>query len=393
MLFKIDCSTIELSKRILITNIAQFPILVRILDHNAYNFIPNFSLLKRDECKYFQILKKQNFNDYRDIIIDAIEFDESKIDSFSVPPFWNEKVQGCLQTQSLSLPAASNENRSNSFISYERLPSINQTFLDQKVGQINNDIPIKFNSQTLKQKGSNNESDSQIYQQRLNSLQSQQFNNSIRMGEDNKFQQIINPQILRNSTNSFESYHQNQTKTVQQPIISMPNDLNQFLDQIDQYTSPFQHLTPSQQQSQTPSQKNISDNAQQELSLSDTTSIQRFEQRKQSYLQQSKSQFNEKPKLRVSQTLITHQKSGIESQKHFDKNKEIESQIQKQIAELRISKDTLSTELQQLKFKAMFHTKNKQSTYQYDIYIWHLLLTSVVFLIIGSVLKKMFSQF
>ncbi|CAK72749.1 unnamed protein product (macronuclear) [Paramecium tetraurelia] len=384
MLFKIDCSTIEQSKKILITNIAQFPILVRILDHNAYNFIPTFSLLKRDECKYFQILKKQNFNDYRDIIIDAIEFEESKIDSFSVPPFWNEKVQGCLQKQSLSLPAASNENRSNSFISYERLPSINQTFLESKVGQINNDIPIKFNSQTLKQKGSNNETDSQFNQPRLNSLQSQQFNNSIRIGEENKFQ---------NSTNSFESYHQNLTKTVQQPIISMPNDLNQFLDQIDQYASPFQHLTPSQQLSQTPSQKNISDNAQQDLSLSDTTSIQRFEQRKQSYLQQSKSQFNEKPKLRVSQTLIAHPKSGIESQKHFDKNKEIESQIQKQIAELRISKDTLSTELQQLKFKAMFHTKNKQSTYQYDIYIWHLLLTSVVFLIIGSVLKKMFSQF
>ncbi|CAD8138643.1 unnamed protein product [Paramecium pentaurelia] len=394
MLFKIDYSTIEQSKRILITNIAQFPILVRILDHDAYNFIPTFSLLKRDDCKYIQILKKQYLNDYRDIIIDAIEFDENKIDSFSVPPFWNEKVQGCLQTQSLSLPAASNVNKSNSQISQERLPSINQIFQDQKVVQINNDNTIKFNTQILKQNASNNESDQLINnQQRLNSLQSQQNNNSIKIEEDDKNQQITNHHILRNSTNSFESYHQIQTKTIQQPIITIPNDFNQFLDQIDCNTSPFQHLTPSQQQSQTHSQKNISDNAQQDLSLSDTTSIQRFEQQKQSYLQQSKSQFNEKPKLRVSQTLITHPKSVIESQKYQDQNKQIESQIYKQIAELKISKEALSTELQQLKFKALFHTKNKQSTYQYHIYIWHLLLTSVVFLIIGSVLKKMISLF
>ncbi|CAD8076636.1 unnamed protein product [Paramecium sonneborni] len=393
MLFKIDCSNIEQSKRIVITNIAQFPILVRILDHNVYNFLPTFSLLKRDECKQFQILHKQNLKDYREVKIEAIEFDENKLESFSVPPFWNEKVEGSLLTQILSIPATSNINRNNSFSSYDRLPSINQTFQEQKITQINNDNSIKIDTQTFKQTAINNESDQQINKQKINTSQSLQIINSIKMGEEQKNQQNSHQQIFKNSTNSFESYYQIETNQVQQKIITMPNDLNQFLDQIDSQNSHFQQLIPSQQLSQTHSQKFIIDNAQQDLSLSDTTSIQRHEQRKLSFLQQSKQQFNEKPKLRVSQTLITHPKSIIESQRYFEKNKEIESQIQKQIAELKISKEALSTELEQLKFKSMFHSKNKQSTYSYDIYIWHMLLTSVIFLIIGSTIKKIISLF
>ncbi|CAD8132134.1 unnamed protein product [Paramecium pentaurelia] len=390
MLFTIDCQNIEKCKRIALTNTAQFPILIRILDHNVYNFIPTFSLLKIEECKYFQILHKQNYKDFRDIKIEAIEFDEHKLDSFSVPPFWNEKVQGSLRTQSISLPVTTNVNRSNSFTSYERFPSINQTFQDQKILQSINDNSMKLDNQILKQSISNYESDQQNNKHRLNSQQSLQIINSIKIAEENKNQQNSNQHIFRNSTNSFESYHQIQTNTVQQPI---QNDMNQYLDQIDSYNSPLQQLTPSQLQSQTHSQKYISDNAQQDLSLSDTTSIQRCELRKLSFLQQSRQQFNEKPKLRVSQTLILHTKSAIESQKYLEKSKEIESQIQKQIAELKISKEALSTELQQLKFKAMFNSKNKQSIYQYNIYIWHLLLTSVIFLIIGSILKKMISLF
>ncbi|CAK60532.1 unnamed protein product (macronuclear) [Paramecium tetraurelia] len=393
MLFTIDYSNIEQSKRIAITNTAQFPILVRILDHNVYNFIPTFSLLKLEECKYFQILHKQNQKDFRDIKIEAIEFDERKLDSFSVPPFWNEKVQGSLKTQSTSLPAPSNVHRSNSFTSFERLPSMNQTFQDQKILQINNDNSIKLDNQVLKQSDNNHESDYQSNKQKQHSQQSLQIINSIKIGEDNKNHQTSNQNIFRNSTNSFESYHQIQTTPALQPLFTMQNDLNQFLDQIDSFNSPNYNLTPSQLQSQTHSQKQISDNAQQDLSISETTSIQRFEQRKISFLQQSKQQFNEKPKLRVSQTLIANPKSAVGSQKCFDKNKEIESQIQKQIGELKVSKEALQAELQQLKFKAMFHSKNKSSTYHYHIYIWHMLLTSVIFLIIGSVMKKMIQLF
>ncbi|CAD8054357.1 unnamed protein product [Paramecium sonneborni] len=382
MLFKIDCSNIEQNKKITITNIAPFPILVRILENNIYNFLPTFSLLKRDECKQFQILLKLNLKDSQEVQIQAIEFDETKLDSFSVPPFWNEKVQGTLQTQTLSLPATSNGNKTNSFSLYEKLPSINQTFQDQKIVQVKIDNSIKFDTQILKHNVTNNESDQLTNKQRLNSQQSLQNINSIKIGDEYKNQQNSNPFILRNTTNSFESYHQIQTNLNQQNTLTMSNDLNQFLDQIDSFNSPFQQLTPSLCQSQTHSQKYISDNAQQDLSLSETTSIQRCEQRKLSFLQHSKQQFNEKPKLRV-----------MESSKHFEKNKEVEIQIQKQIAELKISKETLSTELKQLKFKAMFDSKNKQSAYKYDIYIWHMLLTSVIFLIIGSITKKIIQLF
>ncbi|CAD8137790.1 unnamed protein product [Paramecium pentaurelia] len=395
MLFTIDCINIKQSKKLMLTNEAKFPILVRILENNSYNVIPSFSLLKSKERKNFQILHRLNTKPDSLMRIEAIEFDETKLDTFSVLPFWNERIKGSLKTQSQSLTLPTNISESCSFASYDRSPTMNQTFQDQNQVQNNsNESPIKLNTQQLKQNSNfhDNQSDKFNSKQQINSQQSIQVIGSTKIAEENKFHQSYQ-QERKHSISSFESYGYISTTQTQQQILKMPKDLNNFLDQIDSSNSPFQIQTPSQFQSQTHSQINFPDNAQQEVSISETTSIQRFENRKLSFLQQSRLQFNEKPKLRVSQTFINHPRSTIQNQQILSKFKELEIQLQKQINQLQLNKEVLQSELKKLEFQVMFNNNNANSSNQQHFFIWHILLISVLCLIIGSFLKKFTPQF
>ncbi|CAD8135308.1 unnamed protein product [Paramecium octaurelia] len=393
MLFTIDCINIKQSKKVLLTNKAEFPILVRIIESNSYNVIPSFSLLKSKERKNFQILHKLNTKPDSLMRIEAIEFDETKLDTFSVPPFWNESIKGSLKTQSQQL--ALHISESSSFVSYDRPPAMNQTFQDQnQVYNNTNECQNKLQTQWLKQNSSihYNQSDQFNSKQHINSQQSIQVIGSTKIAEENKFHQSYQ-QERKHSISSFESYGYISTTQTQQQILKMPKDLNNFLDQIDSSNSPFQIQTPSQQYSQTHSQINIPDNAQQDVSISETTSIQRCENRKLSFLQQSRLQFNEKPKLKVSQSFINHPRSTIQNQQILCKFKELENQLQKQITELQLSKEVLQQELKKLEFKVMFNSKNGDSYNQQHFFIWHILITSVLCLILGSCLKKFIPQF
>lgn len=84
MLFKIDCKNIKQSKQLTLTNEAKYPILIRIIDNNSCSIIPSFSLLKLNEKKKFQILSKLPFKTESLIKIEAIEFDETKINTFVI---------------------------------------------------------------------------------------------------------------------------------------------------------------------------------------------------------------------------------------------------------------------------------------------------------------------
>ncbi|CAK78762.1 unnamed protein product (macronuclear) [Paramecium tetraurelia] len=391
MLFTIDCINIKKSKKVLLTNEAEFPILVRIIENNSYTVIPSFSLLKSKERKNFQILHRLNTKPDSLIKIEAIEFDETKLDTFSVPPFWNERVKGSLKTLSQSLHLS----ESSSFVSYDRPPAMNQTFQDQNQVQNNTNVcQNKFHTKWLKQNSSihDNQSDQFNSKQHINSQQSIQVIGSTKIAEENKFHQSYQ-QERKHSISSFESYGYISTTQTQQQILKMPKDLNNFLDQIDSSNSPFQIQTPSQQQSQTHSYINIPDNAQQDVSISETTSIQRFGYRKLSFLQQSRLQFNEKPKLRVSQSFINHPRFTIQNQQILSKFKELENQLQKQITGLQINKGVLQQELKKLEFKVMFNNKNGNSYDQQHYFIWHILIASVLCLILGSFLKKIIPQF
>lgn len=69
---------------LMLKNEAKFPILVRILENNFYNVIPSFSLLKSNEKKNFQIIHRLNTKPDSLMRIDAIEFDETKLDTFVI---------------------------------------------------------------------------------------------------------------------------------------------------------------------------------------------------------------------------------------------------------------------------------------------------------------------
>ncbi|CAD8047141.1 unnamed protein product [Paramecium sonneborni] len=392
MLFKIDCINIKQSKKLTLTNEAKFPILVRIIESNSCNAIPSFSLLKQKEKKNFQILHKLNSKPDSLIRIDAIEFDEIKLDTFSVPPFWNERIKGSLETQSQSLALNTNISESSSFASYCRSPSMNQTFQDQNQVQ-NNTIENSINNQ-VQQNGidQDNQSVQQNSKQQINSQQSIQVIGSTKLADENKFQQSYQSN-LQKSISNFESYGYISTNQTQQQILKIPKDMNNFLDQIDSSNSPFQLQTTSQLQSQTHSQINFPDNVQQDISISETTSIQRFDNRKLSYLQQSRLQFNEKPKLKISSTLINNSRSNNKIQQDLIKNKELEIQLQKQIAELQLNKEALQQELIKLEFKKLFNSKNLDSFNQKHFFIQHILLISVFCLIIGSFMKQYIPQF
>lgn len=84
MLFTIDCINIKQSKKINLKNEANFPILVRIIENNSYMVIPSFSLLKSKERKNFQILHRLNTKPDSLMRIEAIEFVETKLDTFVI---------------------------------------------------------------------------------------------------------------------------------------------------------------------------------------------------------------------------------------------------------------------------------------------------------------------
>ncbi|CAK83379.1 unnamed protein product (macronuclear) [Paramecium tetraurelia] len=388
MLFQIDCKNIKQSKQLTLINAAKYPILVRIIEDSSYTVIPSFSLLKFNERKNFQIMPKLTSRQESRLKIEAIEFDETKLETLSVPPFWNERNKGSLQSQSQSLLLSTDAQDSNGFAHYNKSPTMNQIFHDQNQDSSNtNERYVQQIKKKINDHDNQNNSISSITSQ-----QSIQRMGSAKIADDNKFQQSYS-QNRKHSLSDFESYGYMSTTQTQQQILKMPNDFNNFLDQIDSSNDPFLIQLPSQHESQTQSQHNFPDNQQQDMSISETTSIQRFHTSKQQFPQLKRSKFNEKSKLRVSYPFVHHPKSPINNQHHLNKNKLIEDQLLKQINELKHNKEVFLQELKKLEFKMLFNCKNANTINQQRFYIWHILITSVLCLLIGSFMKRFIPQF